>query len=53
MEFYTNFVGFMNTWLYKPFIVPLFLIVAGLVFTVGTKCIQFRCLKETFRVVGE
>ena len=53
MEFYTNFVGFMNTWLYKPFIVPLFLIVAGLVFTVGTKFIQFRCLKETFRVVGE
>ena len=53
MEFYTNFVGFMNTWLYKPFIVPLFLIVAGLAFTVGTKFIQFRCLKETFRVVGE
>ena len=57
MEFlanaYTAFVGFMNTWLYKPFIVPLFLIAAGLVFTAGTRLIQFRCLKETFRVVGE
>ena len=53
MNFYTNFVGFMNNLLYQPYIVPLFLIVAGLVFTVGTKFIQFRCAKETFRVVLE
>ena len=53
MDVYTSIVGFLNTWLYKPFIVPLFLILAGLIFTIGTKFIQFRCLKETFRVVSE
>jgi len=52
-NFYTTFVGFMNNILYKPYIVPLFLILAGLIFTVGTKFVQFRCLGETFRVVGE
>ena len=53
MDVYTSIVGFLNTWLYKPFIVPLFLILAGLIFTIGTKFIQFRCLRETFRVVSE
>ena len=52
-NFYTKFVGFMNTWLYQPYVVPLFLILAGLIFTIGTKFVQFRCLGETFRVVGE
>ena len=53
MNAYTAFVGFMNNLLYQPYIVPLFLIVAGIFFTVRTKFIQFRCLKETFRVVSE
>ena len=53
MEVYTKIVGFMNNLLYQPYIVPLFLILAGLIFTVGTKFVQFRCLKETFRVVSE
>ena len=53
MNIYTSFVGFMNNLLYQPYIVPLFLIVAGIFFTVRTKFIQFRCLKETFRVVSE
>ena len=52
-NFYTKFVGFMNNLLYQPYIVPLFLIVAGLIFTIGTKFVQLRCLGETFRVVGE
>lgn len=53
MNAYTSFVGFMNNLLYQPYIVPLFLIVAGIFFTVRTKFIQFRCLRETFRVVSE
>ena len=53
MNFYTSFVSFMNNLLYQPYIVPLFLIVAGLFFTVGTKFVQFRCFKESFRVVTE
>ena len=53
MNAYTAFVGFMNNLLYQPYIVPLFLIVAGIFFTVRTKFIQFRCLRETFRVVSE
>ena len=52
-NFYTKFVGFMNTWLYQPYVVPLFLILAGLIFSIGTKFVQFRCLGETFRVIGE
>ena len=52
-NFYTSFVGFMNDILYRPYVVPLFLILAGLIFTIGTKCVQLRCLGETFRVVGE
>ena len=53
MNFYTSFIGFMNDVLYKPYVVPLILLAAGLFFTIGSKGIQFRCFKETFRVVKE
>ena len=50
---YTAVISALNNFLYQPYIVPLFLVAAGLFFTIGTKGIQFRLLKETFRVVGE
>lgn len=39
--------------LYKPYIVPLFLLAAGLIFTFRSKFIQIRMLGESFRVVKE
>ncbi|MBQ0058734.1 MAG: alanine:cation symporter family protein [Lachnospiraceae bacterium] len=39
--------------LYKPYIVPLFLLVAGIVFTVMTKGMQVRLFKEACRSIME
>lgn len=39
--------------LYKPYILPLFLLAAGLIFTFRSKFIQIRLLGESFRVVNE
>ena len=39
--------------LYKPYIVPLFLLAAGLFFTFRSQFIQIRLLGESFRVVKE
>lgn len=39
--------------LYKPYILPLFLLAAGLIFTFRSKFIQIRLLGESFRVVKE
>ncbi len=39
--------------LYKPYIVPLFLLVAGLYFTIRTGLIQFKLFGESIRVVSE
>ena len=39
--------------LYKPYIVPLFLLAAGLFFTFRSRFIQIRLLGESFRVVKE
>lgn len=39
--------------LYKPYILPLFLLAAGLIFTFRSKFIQIRMLGESFRVVKE
>ena len=50
---YANIIGALNNFLYQPYIVPLFLIVAGLFFTFRSKFIQFRCFGEMFRVVNE
>ena len=47
------FVGFMNNILYKPYIVPLFLIAVGIYFTIRTKGVQVRMFKEMFKVVSE
>lgn len=47
------FVSFMNTWLYKPYVVPLFLIAVGLYFTIRTRAVQIRMFPEMFRVVME
>lgn len=39
--------------LYRPYIVPLFLIGAGIIFTILTKFIQIRMFGEMFRVIKE
>ena len=39
--------------LYKPYVVPLFLIAVGAYFTIRTKGVQIRLFKEMFRVVSE
>lgn len=39
--------------LYKPFIVPLFLVVAGLYFSIRTGWLQLRLFKESINVVKE
>ena len=49
----SNFVGFMNDILYRPYIVPLFLIAVGIYFTIRTKCVQVRMFGEMFKVVSE
>jgi len=43
----------MNNILYKPFMVPMFLILVGLYFTIRTKAVQIRLFPEMFRVVLE
>ena len=49
----SGFVGFMNDILYRPYIVPLFLIAVGIYFTIRTKGVQIRMFKEMFKVVSE
>lgn len=39
--------------LYQPYIVPLFLVAAGIIFTVRTKLIQVSLFKESIKVVTE
>lgn len=53
MQVYTSIIGALNNFLYQPYIVPLFLIAAGLFFTFKSKFIQFRLFKEMFHVVSE
>ena len=43
----------INDILYKPYIVPLFLIAVGLYFTIRTKAVQIRLFPEMFRVIME
>ena len=50
---YANIISALNNFLYQPYIVPLFLVVAGIFFTCATKGIQFRLFREMFRVVNE
>ena len=44
-------VSYINSWLYKPYIVPLFLISVGLYYTIRTRGVQIRMLREMFRVI--
>lgn len=53
MQVYTSVISALNNFLYQPYIVPLFLIAAGLFFTFKSGFIQFRLFKEMFRVVSE
>lgn len=46
-------VNAIGGFLYQPYIVPLFLIVAGLYFTIRTGLIQFRLFGESIHVVTE
>lgn len=46
-------VNAIGGFLYRPYIVPLFLLAAGLYFTVRTGLIQFRLFGESIRVVKE
>ena len=46
-------VNVIGGFLYQPYIVPLFLIVAGLYFTIRTGLIQFRLFGESIHVVAE
>ena len=47
------FVGVINDILYKPYVVPLFMIAVGLYFTIRTKAVQIRLFPEMFRVIME
>ena len=48
-----NVVNAISGVLYRPYIVPLFLVAAGLWFTVRTGLLQFRLFGESVRVVKE
>ena len=46
-----NVVNAISGVLYKPYIVPLLLVLAGIIFTVQTGLMQFRLFGESIRVV--
>ena len=48
-----NVVNAISGVLYKPYIVPLLLVLAGIVFTARTGLMQFRLFGESIRVVKE
>ncbi len=48
-----NVVNAISSVLYQPYIVPLLLLLAGIVFTVQTGLIQFRLFGESIRVIKE
>jgi len=48
-----NVINAISGFLYQPFIVPLFLMAAGLFFTVKTNFLQVTMFKEMFRVITE
>ncbi len=47
-----NVISKVSSFLYTPW-VPLFLVVAGVVFTLCTRFVQLRMVKEAFRVIRE
>ena len=50
---YERIISALNSFLYQPYIVPLFLLAAGLFFSVRSGFIQFRLFGEMFKVVNE
>lgn len=52
IEAYSKVVGVLSNWMYS-YILIILLVGAGIYFTVKTKGIQFRALKEAIRVVME
>ena len=48
-----NAINAISSVLYQPYIVPLLLVHAGIMFTVQTKLIQFRLFGESIRVIKE
>ena len=48
-----NVVNAISGVLYKPYVVPLLLILAGVIFTIRTGLMQFRLFGESIRVVKE
>ena len=48
-----NVVNAISGVLYKPYIVPLFLVLAGVIFTARMGLIQFRLFGESIRVIKE
>ncbi len=48
-----NVVKTIGGMLYKPYALPLILVLAGLYFTVRTRGIQFRMLAESVRILGQ
>ena len=49
---FSEIINTLSNWLYTYILIVL-LLGAGIYFTVKTKFIQFRCLKEAIRVVKE
>jgi len=49
---YAEIIGTLSNWLYS-YILIILLVGAGIYFTVRTKFVQFKCLKEAFKVVLE
>ena len=50
---YAQIIGAISGFLYKPYIVPLFLVLGGLIFTIKTKFVQGRLFGESIRVISE
>ena len=49
---FAEIIGTLSDWLYS-YILIILLIGAGIFFTVRTKFVQFKCLKEGIKVVME
>ena len=53
MDFINNIINAVSGVLYQPWCVPLILLAGGIILTVGTKFIQVRLFKESFKVIME
>ncbi len=53
MDLINNIINAVSGVLYQPWCVPLILLAGGIILTVGTKFIQVRLFKESFKVIME